>query len=98
MLTCYKSAVRSQLSDRGLNIFIEKHDIIERSFLAADYAMYHLKISPLGLECLRNYDDFSKLKANLLKFFPGHHLPYLDENSWFSGTSDDFINNQKKML
>ncbi len=66
--------------------------------MAADYAMYQMKISPLGLDCKRNYDDFSKLKTNLQKFFPGHHLPYLDDNSWFGGTNEEFINNQKRML
>lgn len=86
------------MSDRTLNVFIDKHDIIERSFLAADYAMYYMKVSPLGIECKRNYEDFSRLKKNLEKFFPGVHLPYLDDNSWLNNTNVDFINNQKKMI
>lgn len=48
-LTCFKSAVRNQLADRNLNIFIDKHEIIERKFLAADYAMYNVKVTPLGI-------------------------------------------------
>ena len=95
---CYKSAVRTQIADRALNVRIDKYDIIERSFLAPDYAMYNIKIIPLGIEIKRNYDDFSKLKTNLAKFFPGIHLPYLHDNSWFSSTNTDFIDNQIKML
>lgn len=48
-ITCFKSAVRHQLSDRSLNVFIDKHEIIERKFLAADYAMYNVKVVPLGI-------------------------------------------------
>jgi hypothetical protein len=60
--------------------------------------MYNIKIMPLGIECKRNYEDFTKLRDNLKKFFPGMCLPYLDEVSWLSTTNNDFINNQKKML
>ena len=49
ILTCFKSAIRHQLSDKTLNIYIDKHEIIERKFLAADYAMYNVKITPLGI-------------------------------------------------
>lgn len=60
--------------------------------------MYNVKVQPLGIELKRNYEDFSKLRLNLGKIFPGVHLPYLEETSWLSGTNLDFINNQKKML
>ena len=76
-VTCFKSTIRSNLSSPNLNVVIENHDIVERSFLASNYAMYHIKVSPLNLELKRNYDDFSKLRDNLKKFFPGHHVPYL---------------------
>jgi len=69
--------VRNQLSDRNLGIFIDKHEIIERKLLAADYAMFNVKITPLNVECKRNYDDFAKLRNNLAKFFPGICLPHL---------------------
>ena len=32
------------------------------------------------------------------KLFPGIKLPFLDSNSWFSGTNEEFIKNQKVML
>lgn len=76
-INCYKSTVRNQLVDPELNVYIDKHEIIERKFLAADYAMYSMKITPLNIECKRNYEDFSKLKENLAKIFPGIHMPYL---------------------
>ena len=86
-ISCFKSTIRNNLSDTTLNVVIDNHDIVERSFLASNYAMYHMKVVPLGIECKRNYDDFYKLKDNLKKFFPGHHIPYLEPNSWFSATS-----------
>ena len=81
-----------------MNVIVDKHDIIERSFLAPNYTMYHIKVVPINLTIKRNYEDFIKLRDNLTKFFPGYQIPYLAPNSWFSATSIDFIKDQKKML
>ena len=60
--------------------------------------MYKVKVIPLGIECQRNYDDFEKLKKTLEKIFPGYHLAYLDDDSLLSGTKEEFILKQKKMI
>jgi hypothetical protein len=45
--------------------------------------MYHMTVRPLNIVCKRNYEDFTKLKAILQKFYPGFQLSYLEKNSWF---------------
>lgn len=45
---CFQSMIRHQLDNRDLKVFIDKHEIIERKLLAADYAMFSMKIVPLN--------------------------------------------------
>lgn len=97
-ITCYVSAKRAQLSSPNLHVVIDKHSIIERTFLMPDYVMYHLEVHPLGVVCKRNYDDFLKLKNILSAMYPGLKLSYLESNSWFNTTSIEFIKRQKQML
>ena len=37
-------------------------------------------------------------KKTLEKIFPGYHLAYLDDDSLLSGTKEEFILKQKKMI
>ncbi len=59
--------------------------------------MYHMTVRPLNVVCKRNYEDFTKLKAILQKFYPGFQLPWLEKNSWFQ-TNTENIKKQKAML
>lgn len=59
--------------------------------------MYHMTVRPLNIVCKRNYEDFTKLKAILQKFYPGFQLPWLEKNSWFQ-TNTENIKKQKAML
>ena len=63
-----------------------------------DYTMYIIKIQPLDISLKRNYEDFQRLRETLVRLFPATKLPYLESNSWFSATSEDFIHFQKVML
>lgn len=56
---------------------IKKHEIVHRTFFLPDYVMYHLEVSPLNKICKRNYEDFTRLRAELTKMYPGVKIPYL---------------------
>ena len=45
--------------------------------------MYYMTVKPLNIVCKRNYEDFTRLKTALQKFYPGMQLPWLEKNSWF---------------
>ena len=45
-LSCFKSTIRKNFTNPNLNVIIENHDIVERSFLAANYTMFHIKVVP----------------------------------------------------
>lgn len=49
--------------------------------------MYNMHVSPMGIICKRNYEDFTKLKATLEKFYPGTQMPYLEKEGWRADTS-----------
>jgi hypothetical protein len=94
---CFDSSIRPQLNDPRLEVTIEKHEIIEKNFFKGDYVMYHMTVRPLNIVCKRNYEDFTKLKNLLQKFYPGFQLPWLDKNSWFE-TNTENVKKQKAML
>jgi hypothetical protein len=52
-------------------------------------------LKPANIICKRKYEDFTRLKDNLMKFHPGVKLPFLETNSWLSETNIDFIKKQK---
>ncbi len=56
-----------------------------------------MNVKPLNIVCKRNYEDFTKLKSALQKFYPGMQLPWLEKNSWFE-TSAENIKKQKVMM
>ena len=62
---------------------IEKHEIIEKNFFVGDYVMYSMTVRPLNIVCKRTYEDFTKLKTTLQKFYPGVQLSWLEKNGWF---------------
>lgn len=97
-MKCFPANARDRLKDPTLRVKIEGHEIIQRTFLMPDYAMYQIRVLPLNILIHRNYEDFSRLRLTLVKLFPGTKLAYLETNSWFSKTNADFIANQKVML
>ena len=84
------------MQHNDLYVTIEKHEIVNRTFLMPDYVMYFINLHPLNIVCKRNYEDFTKLKATLTEIYPGIRLAYLEKNSWFSSTNIEFIKKQKK--
>lgn len=46
----------------------------------------------------RKYNHFTKLRANLEKFYPGFKLPYLAKGSWFQESDPNNISIQKAMI
>lgn len=49
--------------------------------------MYSMRVMPSGIICKRNYEDFTKFKATLEKFYPGIQMPYLEKEGWRVETS-----------
>ena len=76
-----------KLKDPSLKATIEGHEIVKRNFLMPDYTMYSVKIRPLNITIMRNYEDFERLRDTLRRLFPGNKLAYLESNSWFSSTN-----------
>jgi len=71
--------------------------MVHRIFLP-DYAIYHLKVVPIGTICKRTYDDFVKLRDNLQKTFLGIKIPYLESGSWLAESDILLINKNKSHL
>lgn len=97
-LKCFPAAERKEFKGKVMQIVIEGHEIVNRTFLMPDYVMYSIRIIPSNTLVKRNYEDFSRLRQALADFYPGYKLAYLEKNSWFSSTSLDNIKKQKTML
>jgi hypothetical protein len=85
---CVKSDVRPTLATDELRVEIKDYKVVQRSIFSSNYLMYEMKVLPFGTTCKRNYEDFSRLRSTLQKFYPGIQLPYLEKDCWPSDTSE----------
>lgn len=97
-VACSKTKELAFSSQPALEAKITNHEIVSRSLFAANYIMYHMRVLPAGKVCKRNYEDFSRLRATLSKFYPGIQLPYLEKEGWLSDTSDEYAKKQGGVL